>query len=420
MAELPIIDDLGEALDDAFARAEAEEARAAASRRRGRLLPRGRRTAPAVGGALPRRSLALASLLLVLLGATAAGGTVAVLRGTVIPAPDPDVAGPAQTPAPGTSRLADARAGDPTPGTRWALRVARSRTGLVCGTVGEVRGERFGLTGLDGRFRVLPERLVDACSAPRPKGPTLLGVRVLDARAPEDVRTVLYGLADGLASVEAASTRGRTARVPVADDGSFAAAYAGHPEDIGLRVTLRFRDGRVEEHPLGTEAGVTPDPDGGRAWRAQSMMFGVAPGDTPDPRTCVDFRTARPGGPPVTSPSACGVLRGTRERRGVFFAVRRIAPGTGGIPFQPGGEGNWGKHPARTAVWGAAGNDVRRVEVLGAGGRGTPVPLARSRAFVAVFPAAVDPAGLRVRVTKADGAVRTYTGSTNLVSGRRK
>ena len=117
MSDLPILDELGAELTAAFHRAEAGAA------------PRRRR---------PVRSLALAGALLVLLAATAGAATYYALRAsTIAPFSAADVE-PSQRVAPGTSRLLGLRAADPASGEPpWALRVARSQAGLVCGTVGQ-------------------------------------------------------------------------------------------------------------------------------------------------------------------------------------------------------------------------------------------------------------------------------------------
>lgn len=143
----------------------------------------------------------------------------------------------------------------------------------------------------------------------------------------------------------------------------------------------------------------------------------MRPGATPDPRTCVSFRPAREVRTPAISPAACGVYPDVRRRTGYFFAARRITPGTGRVPIELARDGHWGDHPARTAVWGSAGEDVRRIEILGPRGLRVEPVIAPSRAFLAIFGPHVEPAALRVRVTLADGRVETGTGDTHLVKG---
>jgi hypothetical protein len=352
---------------------------------------------------------------LVLAGASAAAGTLLVFRGSVIPAPAARDVPPEQTPVAGTSHVEPISVADPAGGPHWTLRVARSRTGLLCSTVGQLEAGRFGLVGLDGRFRLLAPRIVDACSARRSDGASLIGARVFDARRAQDLRTVVNGIAGRSLRTVTIESGGRSLPVARAPGGVFLAVLAGYPEDLGLRVMLTFADGHRVSYPFGRSSFIVPDPSGGHAWKAQAFAFGSPPGKPPDPRTCVSFQPARIVRNPPISPAACGNI-GIRARRGYFFAVRHIVPGTGGIPFSLHGQGHWGNTPARTAVWGAAGDDVRRIQVLGPGGLDTLATIAPSRAFLAVLPGTVDPASLSIRVTFTDGQVEVRRGSTHLVS----
>ncbi len=413
MAErLPIVEELGDALEEAFAVAETGERR---PRRGGARSTAG----PATSGRQSRRrwrAVFVTAMLPLLLATTAAAGTVAVLRGTIIAAPDSRDAGPAQTPAANSSLLAAADAADPDGRTHWALRVARSRTGLVCGTIAQRAGRRFALTGLDGRLRLVPERLVDSCTAPRTGQATLVGARVFDARRPSAVRTVVYGLAPGARGARV-QVRGRNRAVAVARDGSFLLALRGLPEDLALSVTVALADGREEAHPFGVSRFVVADPDGGRAWRVEAGGLGVARGAPSNPIVCATFRPAREAPRPTISPAACGSFEDPRRRRGFFFAVRRIVPGTGRVPVDIFGEGNWGDHPARTAVWGQVGDDIEAVTVTGPGGLISEATIAPSRSFLAIFGPDVDPRALSVRIRFTDGRVETRRGSQNLADG---
>jgi hypothetical protein len=219
-ADLPALDALGGDLEAAFARAEAEQ-------RTGRREPRS--PWPGWRGARP---VVLAVVLALLIATAAAAATLLVLRGSPIPAPDPRDVAPEQTPAPGTARVVDVRAEDPGGGPAWGIRLSRSRTGLLCSTVGQIVGGEFGLTGLDGRFRAIPERVVDSCGERRDNAASLVGARVFAARDDRDVRTIVSGVGgDTLRAVEV-EARGRTRDVPVGEGGTFIAALAGLPEDL--------------------------------------------------------------------------------------------------------------------------------------------------------------------------------------------
>lgn len=359
------------------------------------------------------RRVALATLLFALIGATTAGAGLLLLRSTVIPGPAVRDVPRDQLPLPGTTRLTGLTADDPVAGRPpWALRLARSSTGLLCSTVGQLEDGRFGLVGLDGRFRTLPERIVDACGE-RLAGAraSLIGARVFDAQDPQEVRTVVNGVAGPALRAVSIEVRGRARAVPVGSGGTFLAVLPGYPEDSGVQATLRFASGRTETHPLARSATVVPDPEGGQAWKSMAFMTAG------DGRSCITFSTARrtsaTGG---SSPAACGLMRHRRNRsHGWFFAVRRLVPGAP-APRRRWPHGDWGEHPPRTAVWGGAGDEVEAVVVTGPGGIRSTLPIAPSRTFLGVFPGAVDPQALAVTLRFADGRTRTFQGSTNLVA----
>ena len=179
-----------------------------------------------------RRSFAAFGLTVALVlgvAGTAAGGTYLALRNSSIaPFAASDVT-PEQRVAPGTSRVPDLRAADPEPGQPpWTLRVSRSDTGLQCSAVGQVKDGAFGLVGLDGVFRELPEANADACGEPG----TLLGTRIFAAKRSRDVRTVVNGVAgEDLERVTIAVAGGQPRTVPHSAEGGFAFALRGYPED---------------------------------------------------------------------------------------------------------------------------------------------------------------------------------------------
>lgn len=110
----------------------------------------------------------------------------------------------------------------------------------------------------------------------------------------------------------------------------------------------------------------------------------------------------------------CGQLGETGEERGIFFAIRRLEPDGRERHVEPWNR-LWRDHPPRTAVWGSAGEDVTKVELLGPGDP-QELPLIRDRLFFTVLRPEVDPDALRVRVTYDDGRVDVRRGDTNLVA----
>jgi hypothetical protein len=372
----------------------------------------GRRAAEHQRGPRGRSSLRtalMAAAIVVLTAGTAAAGTLLALRGSVILAPE--AVPPEQTPASGTSRVSELRAADPASGEPpWTLRVARSETGLLCSTVGQVQGGRFGLVGMDGRFRTIAEGVSDSCGSERHDAASLIGARVFDARRRPGVRTVVSGVAGStLHSVEL-DAGGQSRRVPIGDGGTFLAPLRGYPEDLAIRVTLRFASGRREIHDFGRSPSVVPDPAGGPAWRTQGFAM------SGDRRTCVTFAPARQRPEAPVSPAACGDLGEGMHRHGFFFAVRRITPGTGGLPIDWPGEGHWGHTPARTALWGAMGEDVRSVTVQRPGHPPQAIVIPVSRTVLAVFGPDVDPATLTVRVRLRNGRTVLAHRSTGIVA----
>jgi hypothetical protein len=364
------------------------------------------------------RTLLVAAVLGSGVATATAATTIAVLRGSVIPAPAAQDVPREQTPVPSTARVSALRVADPQAGVLpWTVRIARSSTGYLCSTVGQVRDGTFGLVGLDGRFRELAPGNADACGQEQRDQASLVGAKVLAGRRPDDVRTVVNGVGGPrLRRVEVQTASG-TRRADVADGGAFVAVLRGHPEDVALRVTLTFADGRRQREDFGRDPSLVLDPGGGPAWRAEAWM------GSGDARSCVTFTWVRRQVRAPRAPSACGllsVMEGAKvRRRGVFFAVRRLsgdtlAPITADSAFPTGGR--WYRRPARTALWGEAGDDVRAVTVLGAPGGPRRLSLARGRKLLAVLPGSIRPETLRVRITTKDGRSRTVRGDTNLVA----
>ncbi len=379
--DLSVLDELGAAIVAAAHRAEEAAPAAVGPRRRGR----------------PLAVLAAAAALLALLAASAAA-TALVLRSTITE-PDARTADPAQTPVAGTGRLAAVRADDPAGGRPWGLRTSRSRPGFLCVTSGQLDGGVLGVTGLDGTFRASPERRADACAQPVPRRASLVGVRVFDAPAHRDVRSVVFAVGD-LARAEL-TVGGRRRALPVRG-GAALAVVPGYPEDAGVELDLRLAEGGRQVERFGIEPGLVRDPGGGRAWRAELYGFNGRPAH------CVRLSSARPVPPVVSSPSACGRV----DRDPFFVAVRRVVPGTrgrDGAPFA------WGDHPPRTLVLGRTRSSVRLVTVAVPGRPAQQVVRARGRAFAAVLGADVDPRDVVVELVLADGTVERVRGQANLV-----
>ncbi len=411
--DLPVLERLGESVASAAERAEAAGAGPLRARLRPGRAGRGGRGGRAGGSRrfarrLPPRALALAALLVLPVSAASAAATLLVLRGSVIPAPR--ATAPEQTPAPGTGRLAGFSVADPRgDSTRWTMRLATSRTGLLCSTVGQLAGGELGIVGLDGRWRRLSPEAADACSIVRPNASSLVGARIFDARRQAGVRTIVSGVAGERLRGVTVTAAGSTRRVAVHAGGTFLAVLAGLPEDLGLDVRLRFADGHVERHPFGIAPLVLPDPDGGRAWRVeQGVLSGAS-------TACVSLRLARQRLNPASSPGACGRLGDGRRRRGVFFAIRRLTPGMKASFDSPFG-GAWRATPPRLLVWGAAGEDVASITVRGPrGARRTGSFYRPNGAFAYMFGPRVRPDQVTVTVRFRDGRTLVRRRSTGLV-----
>jgi hypothetical protein len=383
--ELPILAELEAALTHGFDR---EEAAAAPPPRRPRLR---------MGLLLP------AAAAFVLLGGGAAAATLLVLRGSVIPGPTPTNVQPQMTPLVRTLHVEPVRAADPAGGAPWGVRIAHSETGLLCTAAGQIVGGRFGIVGLDGRFRTLAPTFADGCGAEVRDRASLVGARVFYSPKLSRVRTVIDGIAGpGLKSVVLQQVYRPDRRLTVSPDGAFVGVVSGYPEDVGARVVLTFRDGHSEDHSLGRSPFVTPDPAGGRAWRVQAFQLGNAP---PGP-VCVSFESARQVEPLITGPPVCGSFGDDHY----FFAVRHFEPGEsrrGGFESF-----SWHRHPPRTVVWGSAGKKVKSVTVDGPGGPRS-LPIALGRTFLAIYPGNVKPSQLTVVVRLGDGSVQRRQGSAN-------
>jgi hypothetical protein len=331
------------------------------------------------------------------IAATSGAATAVVLREAVIPTPDAAHVPDEQTPLAGTAVVSSLRAKDPGNGLPWTVRVARSKTGFTCTTVGQVKDGVFGLTGLDGVFRRLPGELSDACG----QGGTLTGARALVADRVRDARTIVYGAAGGQLRSATLTTASGTRRLEVGPGGTYVAVLRGYPEDSAVGVSLGFAD-RRERHNFGASRDTTLDGGGGgQAWRTERYAMGTRwrcarlRAARPDPRRAATGPVAGP-----STPTACLGLRSS-ERDWVADA-RTFGPGDRGVPGFD--RWDWLDQPARTVVWGVARENgtLREVTLRGAGAA-RKLTITRQGAFSIVLPASVDPGALTLEVRLADG-----------------
>ncbi len=337
------------------------------------------------------RRFALAAVVALPVAATSGAATAVVLRETVVRAPDPAQVPDEQTPLAGTAVVSPVRAADPDRGEPpWAIRVAKSKTGFTCTTVGQVKDGTFGLIGLDGVFRRLPGELSDACG----QGGTLTGARIVAADDLESVRSIVYGVAPGVKTATLTTATGDR-HLAIGPNGTFVAALRGYPEDHTAGVVLRFA-GRTERHSFAAPKAAIPDPDGLQAWAVDRFVMGTR-------YACASVRQARLGDPTAPkSPTACLGLR--VSRRTWVADARTFHPGEKGTPGFD--RWNWRNTPARTVVWGVARTKraITKVVLRGAGAA-RELPISKQGAFAAVLPADIDPASLDLDVTLEDGSV---------------
>jgi hypothetical protein len=389
-----------------------------------------RRAAPARRA--PRALVAplTAALALACAAAAAAATYLAVTASGIAPVRDAALP-PEQRVAPGSGRLLDVRAEDPVAGRPpWGMRLARSRTGLLCGTVGQVVDGKLGVVGLDDRFRALPDANADACGAEVATGVSLLATRIFEADGYDEVRTVVNGVAGRDLERVTIALRGGPARaVEHSPEGAFVLAAQGYPEDLAPRITFRWRDGRTRTETLAASPNVFLDLAGGPAWAVASSSSDL-PGKSRKIRladgsirriprfTCVNFRPARQTGAyGPFSPGLCG-RAGFRGTHTFFYGTRRLAgdrsPGAGVLR-----RGDWNGAPARTAVWGNVSTLARRVIATAPGGVRGEARIGRGGSFVIALPGSVDPASVRIELRMRDGRIRRTGPNAGLVDPRR-
>ena len=390
--DLPILGELGAALDAAMAHEVLDEA-APTTRRRVRSNP--------------FRTFAIA-MLFAGLGTSTAAATLTVLRGSPIPVPRSIDQGPAMTAKLGTGTGLSLRSADPGGGPPFALRRSVSETGLTCVTVGQVRGQRFGVTGTDGTFRDMPAAVIDGCGQPSPGAPAVMGARIFDAPDRDDLRTVVYGVGGGDLARVAVQVRGRTQAVPVSD-GGFVLGLREYPEDMGLDVQLTFGSGKTVHHRLGAGLMMYTDPSG-PAWRVQvTGIEGYA-------ANCLLVGAARPSRTTPQAPPVCGASGGKRQpvREDSFFTTRTIRPGDRG---RTGWNGRWNWHgaPARTLVYGYA--DLKKIKTVTVLGAGKPIVVRRVSAGYFLVPLLPQPStkAISIELTAMDGSKRIVDGDEHTI-----
>lgn len=368
------------------------------------------------GGPRLRRASGRLGVLAVLTGLLilAAAATAAVLlvgRGSPLPAPHAQDLRSSGIPLPGSARLAGLDAPDPSAANPpWDLRLSRTARGETCTAVGQVLDGRFGIVGLDHRFRQLPLGSVDSCGIDSPAGPAMIGARTFIGTATGEARTVLSGVAGADARSVTAYAQGGTRHLTLGPDGSFITVYAGEAEAVQPQVRIVGRDGHARSIHLEQGAGgELPDPAGGSGWAA-SAEADLQDGATPD-ETCVQV-TRQPSQSessfvtlPLT-PEICGYLAWSP----LFVQMRRFVPGEDAGPYP------WNNAPSRTIVYGVASPRVQSLTLSGAfAARAVPINR-QGGAFAAILDGHIDPRALVLTAKLTNGGDAVYRQPSTLYS----
>lgn len=374
-----------------------------------------------------RRPLVLLPALLLPAAAVAAvvgGGAIEAPRTADVPRESQVVAG--------SVRVSSLRVADPAGGPPWTIRTARSAGGQRCSTVGQVDGRRFGIVGLDGRFRTLADGIVDACADAAGPGPWLAGARTLAGAAGRPGVTLVSALLPERPAGAVVRTAGGTRATPAATDdgGALLAVVPGDAAELRPELVARRAGGGTLRIPfVRTRETLVAGPRS--RWRLEAS-------GTPRRRACVQLVEDVPesgSATPARIPTACGDLRAAPAG----FAVRRLARGPATPDAsQRGLEVPWDpREPSVVAVWGVADARVAEVVLEGApGGPRTVVPERTAiripdgvgsrvvpaderpgvpRAFAFVLDGRIDPASLVVRLRLRDGRTLVRRGSTATV-----
>jgi hypothetical protein len=289
--QLPILDELGQALHE---RAFASEQRTA---------PHEHSRVRSTLARLMRRPLVALPLLAVLGGGVALAATGVLRPGSPVPAtahltPDAQLG----VPLPGRSRLISRSAPDPAGGAPWSMRIVHTTRNVVCTQIARVYDGQLGVIGEDGafhddgRFHALP---LDAISpVPRhylvscqpagqrttqevsgmPASGQLSGAGTLGKPAQE--RRLYFGLLGPTAVSVSYRLPGRTVTLPVepgsgaylivlpsttpapktVDDGGRTGVGPFVPAGALTKITYRLGRGLCEERPIGSPRGPHPCP----------------------------------------------------------------------------------------------------------------------------------------------------------------
>ena len=339
------------------------------------------------------------AVLLALLAALAAARIVAAPQ-LVVGSGEPIATGRSadvpleRQPVEGSARLGGLDVPDPDGGPPWDVRIARTRTGAICATPGQVRDGEFGIVGLDRRFRALPPAIADACGIAQPHGATLAAARPLAGGTRLSDLTVVNGVAAPPVKRAVVYAGGRAVQLRLGARGAFLAVFRGVPEILRPRIVLTEASGRTSTVRF-TDAGefVAPDPSGGSLWTIVHSTGApgvrcVKPVRVAGPHpSATKRRTAPAFATPPSIPRRCA-------RRGVAFAaVRRLVPSPDRMDRTL-----WGLNPAATIVWGSAQRAMAEVVLTGAG-RPRELPTdGPAGGFLAVLDGRVDPREVRVTV----------------------
>jgi hypothetical protein len=349
----------------------------------------------------PWRRTGLFATILVLLSAGVAVATGLVL-GTDDPIAPPAAVdlGPEVRPVAGSGKLAGTPSSDPGGNQPWDVRVSRTAGGEACTAVGQTYEGRFGIVGLDRRFRELPLGVADTCGEAPTGARVQLSARTVIADDTSGSRTIVAGVAGpGVTSVAVGANGVPSEVVEIGPNRGFVRAFQGPLENARPTVRVTASDGSARTIRLAdTGKDVAPDPDGGAPWQVE---IGKADG-------CAQAQRVKPSQSPDGSqePIFTDIVCPTRHR-GIAVAVRRFTP----VALQP--------IASRVVVWGRAGRDVAALELRVPGQTPRPLPIGQhGRSILAVLDGHVDPRRVVLRVRLKNGRLRTQRGSTALLDER--